>query len=79
MDVLLAAEREEAGQTRDVEDVDEAVGRVGGDVLARGAGGDGDGKVSGDERDIEDVGVSVVVKVGGSGVGAAVNEGVSAG
>src|SRR6266498_3339874 len=76
---LLAAEREDAGQSGDVEDVDEAVGGVGGDVLGGGGGRDGDGEIGCHEGDVKDVGVSVVVEVGGPGVCTAVKERVGAG
>ena len=68
---LGAALAEEADQARDVCDVDEAVRRIGGDVVAGGGGRDGGAEVVRQEDDVGDVGEGVVVDVGGPGVGAA--------
>src|SRR2546427_4523 len=75
---LLAAERKEACEASNVKDIDKAVGRVGGDVLADRPRRYGDSKVSRHQRDVEDVGVRIVVEVGGPGVSPALEERVSA-
>ena len=75
---LIAGAGEEGAEFRDVEDVDIPVRRVRGDVLAGGRGRHGDAKVVGHLRDVEDVGVAVVIEVGGLGVGAAVREWICA-
>src|SRR5437870_7870311 len=68
----------ERAELRDVEDIDVAVGRVRGDVLAGGRRRNGVAEVGGHLGDVEDVRVLVVVEVGGPCVVAALEQGVGA-